>query len=217
MSLDHLLDLPWADSDPMSNESIDVIIGAVLYGELILEGLCRGKPGQPIAQRSELGWVISGPLDQVESSVKALPQDTSERPGSRYSSNHITVHHSLTASSLEQNIRNFWETEEVPTVKFLNPADEQCEQHFWATHSRNHEGRYVVRVCHSSRNLQLTSFTLDNAPRNVLRVYSLNYLRMQSTIESTPNSSRNTRNSGTCDLLPRRATSSPRSIFRIIP
>lgn len=68
-SLDYLAELPWADRNPTGADPIDLIIGAELYGELILDGICRGKTGQPIAQRSVLGWIISGPLDQVDSKL----------------------------------------------------------------------------------------------------------------------------------------------------
>ncbi|EZA55100.1 hypothetical protein X777_05355 [Ooceraea biroi] len=39
----HLSDLKWADSDPGSSESIDVILGADLYGEVLLDGVRKGE------------------------------------------------------------------------------------------------------------------------------------------------------------------------------
>ncbi|KAK0072019.1 hypothetical protein PV325_012008, partial [Microctonus aethiopoides] len=42
----------------------------------------------------------------------------------------------------------FWEQEEVPlqlTSQFT-PAEEECENHFRTTHSRDNSGRYTVRI-----------------------------------------------------------------------
>lgn len=60
-NLEHLSDLPWADKDLLSAKSIDLIIGADLYGDLLLDSIRRGAAGQPIAQNTVLEWVISSP------------------------------------------------------------------------------------------------------------------------------------------------------------
>lgn len=61
-AIDHLSDLSWADDDPMSSDPIDILIGADLYSELILEGVRKSTVGRPIAQNTVLGWVISEPI-----------------------------------------------------------------------------------------------------------------------------------------------------------
>ncbi|KMQ86212.1 hypothetical protein RF55_14869 [Lasius niger] len=61
-NLNHLADLSWADKNPLSADPIDLIVGADLYAELILDGVRKGAIGQPMAQNSVLGWVISGPV-----------------------------------------------------------------------------------------------------------------------------------------------------------
>lgn len=47
---------------------------------------------------------------------------------------------------LEQTLRRFWEIEEVLALSELTPEEKACDDHFKATHSRNSEGRYVVRL-----------------------------------------------------------------------
>lgn len=64
ISLSHLLDLTWADADPTSLDPIHLIIGADLYSDLILDGVRKGNVGQPVAQNSVLGWVISDQSDR---------------------------------------------------------------------------------------------------------------------------------------------------------
>ncbi|XP_024876474.1 uncharacterized protein LOC112457561, partial [Temnothorax curvispinosus] len=139
-TLDHLADLPWADHDPMSADPINIIVGADLYGVLMIDGLCKGAVGQPIAQNSVLGWVISGPIppSKVESHITSIA--SSEQPLLR-----VNAHHCLNLS-LDQELRKFWEVEELPHKTHLNPEDEQCEDHFRRTHSRCPDGRYMVRL-----------------------------------------------------------------------
>jgi len=44
-----------------SRESIHLLIGADLYGSLLTGNLRQGPLGTPTAQRTALGWIISGP------------------------------------------------------------------------------------------------------------------------------------------------------------
>ncbi|KMQ82340.1 hypothetical protein RF55_23303 [Lasius niger] len=55
----HLADLTLVDSDPLNADPIDIII-ADLYSELLLDGIRKGISGQPLAQNTILGWVLSG-------------------------------------------------------------------------------------------------------------------------------------------------------------
>ncbi|XP_032690349.1 uncharacterized protein LOC116853391 [Odontomachus brunneus] len=141
-SLRHLEGVVWADPDPTSLEPIHLIIGAELYGEVMLEGLRKGNPGQPIAQNSIFGWVISGPT------TSTLAAQTHLRPCEINSSHahHIAVHHCVTESSLEEEIKRFWEVKEPPGHPHTAPDDAACENYFLETHSRTATGRYVVRL-----------------------------------------------------------------------
>lgn len=121
----HLANLPLADRNPTGTAPIDLIVGADLFSEIILSGVRRGSKGQPIAQQSHFGWLVSGPF----STPPSLPRE-------------IKVFH----YSLEQEIRRFWEIEEIPHSPILSPAELRCENHFLATHSRAPNGRYIVRL-----------------------------------------------------------------------
>lgn len=129
VSWSHLADLALADPDPLSSEPIDVLIGADLYNELLLDGIRRGPSGQPSAQNTNLGWILSGRTSVLSSSRKS-----------------ITVQHSCTSVSLDQELRRFWEIEEGPRRVPLTPEEQQCETHFQSTYSRDCEGRYIVRL-----------------------------------------------------------------------
>jgi len=121
----HLTELTLADDDPTGSDPIDILIGADLYSQIILDGIRKGEIGQPIAQNSHFGWVISGPTStQV------------------FGSRSIQVMH----CALEQELQRFWEVEELPHERMLSAEDRLCEEHFLANYSRDKTGRYIVRL-----------------------------------------------------------------------
>ncbi|XP_067214160.1 uncharacterized protein [Linepithema humile] len=125
---DHLADFSLADPDPLSADPIDLLLGADLYANLILEGVRKGESGQPVAQNTVFGWIISG--------------STATREDSR----HVTVQHCANNLSLDKLLQNFWEIEELPRQTLLSPEEQHCEEHFVSTHSRDSNGRYIVRL-----------------------------------------------------------------------
>ncbi|XP_025994180.2 uncharacterized protein LOC113004598 [Solenopsis invicta] len=134
-SWSHLDGLSLADSDPTSAAPIEVIIGADLYGEILLDGRRKGEFGQPYAQNTIFGWVLSGPTSSSpflsSASVHCCSQVTCSRGDS---------------PTLDQALRRFWEVEEIPRKVVLTPDELQCEEHFLKTHSRCSDGRYIVRL-----------------------------------------------------------------------
>jgi len=58
----HLCDLELADPDSASRQPIHLLIGADLYGSLLMSDLRHGPLGTPTAQRTAFGWIISGPM-----------------------------------------------------------------------------------------------------------------------------------------------------------
>lgn len=59
--LAHLADLALADPNLCSADPCDLLIGVDLYGEIFRDGIRRGASGQPFAQNTIFGWVVSGP------------------------------------------------------------------------------------------------------------------------------------------------------------
>ena len=56
----------------------------------------------------------------------------------------VSVHHVQARDALAAVLQQFWELEEVGADKPLSPEEEEAEQHFVSTHSRDSDGRYVV-------------------------------------------------------------------------
>ncbi|XP_029155057.1 uncharacterized protein LOC114928136 [Nylanderia fulva] len=122
--------LALADPDPSSKKSINVLIGADLYDQLLIGPIKKRPLGSPTAQLTTLGWIISGPTD-----------DPREPRAERTSAIHYAI-----AQNTDALIRKFWEIEEVPTQRFLTQDEEECERHFVETHTRDTTGRYIVRL-----------------------------------------------------------------------
>ncbi|XP_076298362.1 uncharacterized protein LOC143217705 [Lasioglossum baleicum] len=121
--------LALADPNPASDQRIEILLGAELYGQIIRPGVHCSLTNGPIAQNTVFGWILSGPIRGAN-----VPHPT------------ITAHHGVTAASLEKALSRFWETEAVPEACSLTPQENQCEQHFTTTYSRDATGRFIVRL-----------------------------------------------------------------------
>ena len=58
----------------------------------------------------------------------------------------LTVHQSITAQVLHEDLTKFWELEELPNRDPLSNDEKFCEEHFLTTHRRTSDGRYMVRL-----------------------------------------------------------------------
>jgi len=124
----HLRGLELADPDPSSKEPINVLIGADLYGQLLVGPLKEGPFGSPTAQLTTLGWIISGPIANTRNPQAA----------------HASTMHCAIAPNTDAILSQFWETEEIPS-HHLTPEEESCEiTSLASTHSRDSTGRYIV-------------------------------------------------------------------------
>ncbi|XP_024877647.1 uncharacterized protein LOC112458304 [Temnothorax curvispinosus] len=124
----HLRDLLLADPDPSCNRPIHVVlIGADLYGSLLLDGLRQGPVGTPTGQLTVFGWIVSGPASTACPAGESAPV--------------------LNCVSCEDSlIQSFWEDESIPSQNPLTKEEERCKNHFASTHSRDSQERYIVRL-----------------------------------------------------------------------
>ncbi|XP_011859529.1 PREDICTED: uncharacterized protein LOC105557013, partial [Vollenhovia emeryi] len=124
---DHVSNLELADPEFLNSDPINLILGADLYSVILRDGLRKGAINEPIAQNTAFGWILSGSMADSNS-------------------NTVCTHHGTVFDGLEQALRRFWEIEDIPNPSFPSPEDQRCEEHFLATHHRDAEGRYVVRL-----------------------------------------------------------------------
>src|SRR5436190_18985799 len=115
-----LRDLPLADPNPTSNQPIHLLIGADLYGSLLLNDLRQGPIGTPTAQSTVLGWILSGPTSIVRRTTECA-----------------SVTHVAADADTNLLLQKFWEDETVFQPLPLTEEENQCETHFATTHSRS--------------------------------------------------------------------------------
>ena len=115
-------------ADPSYNipGKIDILLGADIYGHILMNGIIKNANG-PTAQRTTLGWIISGPTN-------------TDLPSS------LITTHVGTDDYLDETIKKFWEIEEIRSPIPKTDAEIQTENHYEKTHSRDHTGRYMVKL-----------------------------------------------------------------------
>lgn len=130
----HIRDLDLADPDFNRSAPIDLLIGSDLYADILLEGLRKGQPNEPIAQQSLLGWLISG------KALEKPPQVTTEA---------ATVHCShVSLDELDTLVKQFYAIESIPTEEQYTPEEKWCRD-FYAFRSKSSH-RKIAPNCHES-------------------------------------------------------------------
>ncbi|KAJ0169427.1 hypothetical protein K1T71_015014 [Dendrolimus kikuchii] len=122
--------LPLADPTHGTPGRIDIILGVEVYGEILLKGLLKHTAlSGPVAQNTQLGWILSGKIN------------------TDVTSNHrvISLHLQLKEDQL---LKQFWEIEKEPDSiqKRMTKEEIRCEEIYEETTKRDKEGRYIVRL-----------------------------------------------------------------------
>lgn len=120
-------------ADPAFNipNSIDMLIGAELFFDMLAVGQIRLGINLPILQKTLLGWIISGGTQSRLQSLTAtcLPADE--------------IH----LEKLNEQVKKFWSLEEFDTSKKALSAEElACEEHFLTTLKIQPNGRFALKL-----------------------------------------------------------------------
>ena len=113
---------PLADTDYLNPREIDLILGADIFEDVVLDEKIKTRNGLYF-RKTEFGWVASG--------------QTYSR------TNHLTQCYHVTS---EFNLKNFWELEQIPTQSKLTKEEIACEEHFRATTIQDDNGRFIVKL-----------------------------------------------------------------------
>lgn len=119
-------------ADPNFHRStpIDLLIGAKIFWELISVGQIKLGNGQPIIQKTKLGWILSGPVHfkcwkkQKTTNCNLSNDDT----------------------TLSEQLSKFWEVENCPNTTFLSDEENTCEIHFKQNTVRRPDGHFSVSL-----------------------------------------------------------------------
>ncbi|XP_062700059.1 uncharacterized protein LOC134284795 [Aedes albopictus] len=116
-------------ADPLFTEpgSVDVIIGAGLFFDLLQKEKFKLGDDGPIAQNTLLGWIVCGNLS-AESDVP--------RP-------HVA---NTCTERLDDLLTRFWELESCKTNSVLSLEEYACEKFFDRTTVRDESGRFIVTL-----------------------------------------------------------------------
>ncbi|KAJ8911762.1 hypothetical protein NQ315_008814 [Exocentrus adspersus] len=126
------LDLPeyiqLADETFNQSRPVDILLGANLFFDILKSGHVKLGKDKPVAQNTQLGWIISGYLHATND-----PQ---------------TIHCNLVTSDdqLHKQVQQFWTLEELSNKKCLSAEEVECEQHFVQNFKRDATGRFEVSL-----------------------------------------------------------------------
>lgn len=118
-SWEYLEHINLADPDFNISRPVDILLGAEVYSNIILEGICRSKQTMPIAQQTRLGWILCGSVTTLQCNVVL---------------NNI------------ERIEKFWEIEDIMEDSIASSEDFQCIKFYQETTRRREDGRYEVRL-----------------------------------------------------------------------
>lgn len=146
----HLQNLHLADPSYYKSGPIDLLLSAEIYGRILLPGIQRGNVNEPIAQNTTIGWILLG------------------------GSSNPTTNTNLSLHSLvdiDSRLRSFWESEEVSTnSKLFSSEDAESDSQYRATHSRDQNGRFVVRLPFKTDAPITLGSSRDNAIQRLLQI-----------------------------------------------
>lgn len=117
-----------ADPGFYKTSYIDILIGADLIPQVMLEGIIRQVCGSLIAQETIFGWILTGP-------IQSKPISSFRTKVSYFSE-----------MTLDKQISKFFEVEDISRQKYMSTADQFCEKHFTETTDRDPSGRYIVSL-----------------------------------------------------------------------
>lgn len=126
----HLQGVKLADNQFENSAPIQLLLGAEVYEEILLNGIIKKEDNSPTAVNSRLGWLLFG---KVLAKVHSRPS--------------VNIFHtSVKNEKLDEALRSFWELEEIPLVRKFTVKEQQAEDIFQQSKFRNEQGRYVVAL-----------------------------------------------------------------------
>lgn len=107
---------------------IDMILGADVYASIILSGMIKPVDNSYVLQETELGWIISGPVNKNRQQLNEAVCMMSR------------------IDDMDEKLQRFWETEEMLEDRILTPDEQRCVEYFNNTIRRDKDGVYVASL-----------------------------------------------------------------------
>ncbi|XP_065094914.1 uncharacterized protein LOC135715715 [Ochlerotatus camptorhynchus] len=131
---------------------VDVIIGAEIFYDILRKGRVKIGSDFPTLAETVSGWVVSGSAGTKQSAVQRR-----------------VCQLATTYEDVNRTLSRFWELEAGYHTSKMTSAERAVEQHFDESHSRNNEGRYVIRLPFNNLKGQLGD-SYENAKRRLGRL-----------------------------------------------
>lgn len=122
----HLANVQLADPAFEKSAPIDLLLGVNEYAHIIQPDIIKGPLGSPCAQKTDLGWILFGEIQEREVNTSSL----------------LVMHHQV---DLDEMLKTMWELDSENERK-LTKEEKLCEEIYEKTHKRNEDGRYVVNL-----------------------------------------------------------------------
>ncbi|XP_074036326.1 uncharacterized protein [Leptinotarsa decemlineata] len=140
-SWNHILNLQLADPKFYCPGNIDILLGADVFSQIILNGKISGKCDEPYALNTVLGYILIGKTNNHP------PAITSSFFCEAYATNNV-----------EKILKSFWEVESVPDTPHNTSDDIACEKSFVDNVTRDETGRYIVALPLKNETVQYQGF-----------------------------------------------------------
>lgn len=150
-------------ADPQFNvpSTIQILLGVDIFWQLICIGQIKASKGHPTIQKTQLGWVIAGSINNeclLRKYYHALVNNCL-----------LSIH--LFDNELKQILTKFWEIEhDVSSQASLTPIERKCEEHFLRTVARNDEDRFIVTLPTIDSGLQRIGESMTVALQRLYRL-----------------------------------------------
>lgn len=128
----HIKDLQLADPSHTNCQDIDLLIGSLTFSQILQEGLIKGEINEPIAQKTALGWITSGAGTYHENINTNMICDEQTCL--------------ITNDDLSNQLKIFWEVEEVTKTNDWSEEEKACYEYFTKTISRGEDGKFIMRI-----------------------------------------------------------------------
>ncbi|XP_058817915.1 uncharacterized protein LOC131681229 [Topomyia yanbarensis] len=117
-----------ADPEFFNPSTIDIIIGAEIFYDLLIEGQHKLDEEGPTLQNTQLGWVVSGSVSKgrsIDSTMAAV---------------------SCSEERLDDLLTRFWDLESCRTKGTMSVEETLCEKMYDEMTTRDTSGRFVVTL-----------------------------------------------------------------------
>ncbi|XP_072400609.1 uncharacterized protein [Diabrotica undecimpunctata] len=134
--------LPLADAGFGCSAKVDMLLGTEIFYSLLCVGQIKLSEFQPILQKTLLGWILAGPMQNLQTFNSTMCN--------------------LNVVDIQNQLEKFWAVEEIPQEKqALSVGELECERMFVENTKREKDGKFIVRIPFKEELAQLGDSKLE--------------------------------------------------------